>query len=172
MSRFLPYPMLSVALALLWLALNNTLTAAHCLLAVALGFVLPVLARRMLGERPPGAGRPTARRLRLGFALALRLLSDIVVANLSVAKRILFSRESALAPTMVELELRLKTPSAIAALAGIVTLTPGTLSADIDEAEAGGTYLLRVHALDAPDPDALAAEIRSRYEEPLLEMLR
>ena len=94
------------------------------------------------------------------------------MSNLVVARLILSAREASLAPTLVTIDLRLTTPAAIAALAGIVTLTPGTLSADIIEPESDGVYRLLVHALDAPDPDSLVAEIRRRYEDPLLEMLQ
>lgn len=172
MNRWLPYPILSAALVLLWLALNNTVAAGHVLLALAIGLVVPLLARPMLGQGDPASVRQPMRRLRLVFRLAFTVLADIAVSNLAVARRILFSREASLTPTLVTIELRLNTPAAIAALAGIVTLTPGTLSADIVEADGAGVYRLLVHALDAPDPDALVAEIRSRYEEPLLEMLR
>jgi multicomponent K+:H+ antiporter subunit E len=54
----------------------------------------------------------------------------------------------------------------ISLLASIVTMTPGTVSADVSE---GNTSLL-VHALDCDDPDALVAEIKQRYEKPLMEI--
>lgn len=175
MSRWLPRPGLSLVLVLLWLALNNTLATGHVVLAAGIGVVLPLLAQPMLGRRMPGGTRRPLRHLRLGLGLALRLLTDIAVANLAVARRILFAREADLSPALVTIELRLDSPGAVATLAGIVTLTPGTLSADIveaDDAGPAGRYRLLVHALDAPAPDALAAEIRTRYEDPLLEMLK
>ena len=51
-------------------------------------------------------------------------------------------------------------------LAGTITMTPGTLSAELS---ADGRSLL-VHGLDVPDPGALVAEIKSRYEARLLEI--
>jgi multicomponent K+:H+ antiporter subunit E len=50
----------------------------------------------------------------------------------------------------------------------IVTMTPGTVSADIDE---GRTRLL-VHVLDARDPGRVAADVKARYERPLKEIFR
>ena len=47
-------------------------------------------------------------------------------------------------------------------LAGTITMTPARVSADL---VADGRALL-VHGLDVPDPDALVAEIKSRYEAP------
>ena len=49
---------------------------------------------------------------------------------------------------------------AISLLAGTITMTPGTLTADMS---ADGKALL-IHALHAPDPDAFRDEIKSRYE--------
>ncbi len=49
---------------------------------------------------------------------------------------------------------------AISLLAGTITMTPGTLTADVS---ADGRTLL-VHALHAPDPDAVRDEIKTRYE--------
>ena len=57
-------------------------------------------------------------------------------------------------------------PYAIATLAGIITMTPGTLSCAIAPDR---SYLL-VHALDLGDPAELAADIKVRYERPLLEI--
>ena len=50
--------------------------------------------------------------------------------------------------------------------AGTITMTPGTLSAEL--AADGGALL--VHGLDVPDPDALVAEIKTRYEARLMEI--
>ena len=62
--------------------------------------------------------------------------------------------------------LALTSPEAITVLAGTITMTPGTVSAELS---ADGRALL-VHGLDVPDPEALVAEIKSRYEARLLEI--
>ena len=54
----------------------------------------------------------------------------------------------------------LSSPEAISALAGTITLTPGTLSADLS---ADGRALL-VHCLETKDAEATVANIKSRYE--------
>jgi multicomponent K+:H+ antiporter subunit E len=45
-------------------------------------------------------------------------------------------------------------------LAGTITMTPGTVTADMS---ACGRVLL-IHSLHAPDPDAIRDDIKSRYE--------
>jgi multicomponent K+:H+ antiporter subunit E len=78
--------------------------------------------------------------------------------------------EAAIAPRWVWVPLRIRAPHGIVALAGIVTMTPGTLSADLSD----DRRCLLVHALHCPDDAAeaqLRADIHARYEAPLMEML-
>ena len=51
-------------------------------------------------------------------------------------------------------------------LGSIVSLTPGTVSVDIDRSRG----VLQVHALHVEDPAAASAQIKSRYEAPLREV--
>jgi multicomponent K+:H+ antiporter subunit E len=90
---------------------------------------------------------------------------DIVSANLVVARQVLGPMDR-IRPGFVEVPLDLEDPFVATILGGIVTLTPGTVSIDIDM----GRRVLHVHALDVPDPAALIAEIKTRYERPLKEM--
>ena len=59
--------------------------------------------------------------------------------------------------------LHIRDPHGIASLAGIITMTPGTLSADLTE----DRRFLLVHALNASDEAVLIASIKTRYEAPL-----
>lgn len=159
MRRWLPQPLLSAALLLVWLLLNNTLAPAHVLLGALLAWLVPLLAAPF---------RPAPVRLRrplLAARLLARVLRDIVLANLEVARRIL-GPEDALKPCFVWVPLDIEHPWGIATLAGIITLTPGTVSSDLS---ADRRYLL-VHALNEGDPAALVADIKTRYERPLMEI--
>ena len=91
---------------------------------------------------------------------------DIVLANLQVARLILLVPNDQLRSRYVTVPLALTSPEAITVLAGTITMTPGTVSAELS---ADGRALL-VHGLDVPDPRALVAEIKSRYEARLLEI--
>ena len=95
----------------------------------------------------------------------LRLLGDIITANLQVAKLILGSTAK-LRPAFVEIPMLLEDELALTMLTSIISLTPGTVSADLSD----DRKMLLVHGLDVPDPDALVAEIKQRYEAPLLEV--
>jgi multicomponent K+:H+ antiporter subunit E len=84
----------------------------------------------------------------------------VIVANFQVARIILFLPADRIQSAWITVPLDLTSPEAISLLAGTITMTPGTLTADIS---ADGRALL-VHALHAPDPDAIRDEIKTRYE--------
>ncbi len=159
LSRLLPHPLLSLALAVVWLLLANSVAPAHLLLAALLGIAIPWLTAGLFPER--------LGSIRLGVALRLFLpfLWDIVVANVAVA-RIILSPGLRVKPSFLALPLSLTHPYAIAVLAGMITMTPGTVSVDLSPD--GRT--LWIHALNVEDPDGAIAEIKRRYEEPLKEL--
>ena len=63
----------------------------------------------------------------------------------------------------MEVPLDAEHPTAIALLATIITMTPGTVSCVIDERRRE----ILVHALDCSDAAEMAAQIKQRYERPL-----
>lgn len=153
-------PVLSVLLALAWLMLQQSLDLGNVLTACVLGWGLPRLLGGFLG--PAAQPRSVARALRLG----LTVLWDIIVSNITVARLVLNPR-SVPHPAWVKVPLTLTQPTAQALLASIITMTPGTVSAIVDE-EGGCIW---VHALDCDDPAAVATDIDRRYQQPLMEIL-
>jgi multicomponent K+:H+ antiporter subunit E len=168
-SRRWPRPWTVLWLWLAWLLLNQSLAPGHLLLGGVLALVFASVAVR---RAPPyeraaarAAGRSPWQRPRVALRLFAVVLHDIVVANLQVARRIL-GTPSALRPQFVWVPLDVRQPRSIALLAGIVTMTPGTLSAELSDDHG---HLL-VHGLDVEDPAALIAEIKGRYETPIREL--
>jgi multicomponent K+:H+ antiporter subunit E len=96
------------------------------------------------------------------------VLWDIVVANVQVARLVLFRRPETLRSRFVTIALDLDSPEAITVLAGTITMTPGTLTADYDP----DGHTLKVHCLHAPDPDEVVATIKERYERRLRSIFR
>ena len=159
MKRLLPAPLLSATLLVVWLLLANTLDPAHIVLGALLAIVVPRFTEELRPERP------RIRRPLVIARLALTVLWDIVLSNIEVARRIL-GPESAIRPRFVWIPLALTDPHAVLSLAGIITMTPGTLSAELSP---DGSHLL-VHAFNVEDEAALIAQIKARYEAPLKEI--
>jgi multicomponent K+:H+ antiporter subunit E len=73
---------------------------------------------------------------------------------------VLFRQGDSLGSQFVTVPLDLKCPEAIVALAGTITMTPGTVTADVSEDRKS----LLVHCLDTSDPEGVIASIKERYE--------
>ena len=90
-----------------------------------------------------------------------------VVANLAVARAVL-APSLPIRPRFMRVPLDLREPNAAALLAGMVTLTPGTVSVDLDL----DAWVLTVHALLADDEAAAVDAIKHRYEARIKEMFQ
>jgi multicomponent K+:H+ antiporter subunit E len=153
-----PAPIVSICVGLAWLLINNTLFIGHILLALVLAWLLPFAF--LQGDASVPLRRP------LTFArLMVIVLYDIVVSNIQVA-RLILGREARIRPQFVWIPLDLQSDAGKLWLAGIITMTPGTVSALFSDDR---THLL-IHTLDVDDPKALVDGIKSRYEAVLLEV--
>jgi multicomponent K+:H+ antiporter subunit E len=159
MKRILPAPLMSLCVFAVWLLMVGSLELGQLLLAAVLATVLPLFGQR-LREGNAGMRRPLR-----AAQLFLIVLYDIVVSNIQVAKLIL-GRESAIHPGFIWVPLEIKNQHAITTLAGIITMTPGTLSTELSEDR---RHLL-VHCLNLSDEAGTIAQIKQRYEAPLKEI--
>ena len=157
MNRILPHPGLSILLVVIWVMMVNNLSFGTLFLGLVVGLFVPLFTA------PWWPGRPRVRFLP-AFAYLGVVLWDILIANFQVAAIILFKPLRDLKPAWLTIPLELRSPEAITVFAGTISLTPGTVSADVS---ACGRYLL-VHALHAPDPAAEIAKIKARYEARLM----
>jgi len=160
-ARWLPNPVLTLLLMLIWLLLSNTLNLGHLLLGLFLGWVIPLLVRGFLVEVP------VVRKPLQLCTFMLMVFYDIVRANLTVAKLVLGPTKS-LRPAFVEVPMLIEDDFVLAVLTSIISLTPGTVSSGLSPDH----KTLLLHALDAPDVDALVREVKTRYEAPLLEIFQ
>ncbi len=158
--KIIPHPWLTVVLTIVWVMMSNTLTLNAVVFGLILGLAIPI------ATAPYWPDRPKLRNAPMMIEYSIVVLRDIVIANIIVAKTIIFKKNDEMQPTWVEIPLDLKTPEAITALAGTITMTPGTLSADMSNEG----HSLLVHCLDAPDPDAVRDQIKQDYERRLMEI--
>jgi len=155
----LPHPTLSGVLLIVWLLLNNSVAPGHIVLGAFIAFSIPVFTR-VLWPQPARIHRPDLVLKLVGVALW-----DIVKANIEVATRILGSQKN-LRPRFVRLPLELDNDYAITTLASVISLTPGTVTADV----AVDRKSLLIHCLHVDDEAALIDTIKRRYEAPLKEI--
>lgn len=156
----LPHPFLTLLLAVVWTLLQNNVSAGMVVFGLILGIVIPIGTAQWWPDRP---GKIRVLRM---LTYCLLVMWDILVANVQVAWIVLTKSNAAMRPAWVVVPLDLREPEAITILAGTITLTPGTVSADLSDEG----HSLLVHALDAPDPDAVRDEIKHRYERRLKEI--
>ena len=160
MKRLLPSPLLSVALFLLWLLLSRSVSAGHLILATVLAVLVPLLT---------GGLRPLPVRIRrpgMVLRLGLRVVADTIASNLAVVLFLVFPSRRRHASGFVHIPLELRDPNALAVLAMIVCITPGTAWAEISLDRS----MLLLHVLEADDPQAIATHVKERYERPLMEI--
>lgn len=167
-ERLIPTPVRSGMLFVVWLLLNNSFAPIHLLAATILALGIPLLTAGFRDQQTP------FRHWKRGTRYFLMVLLDIVVANMQVIQLVL-GPNRLLKPGFVLVPLDLKEAVPLTILAGTVSLTPGTVSAEIlpyqdDLHEDVGARFLLVHVLDLTDEAALIAQIKQRYEQPLREM--
>ncbi len=160
LQRVLPHPLLTVTLIVLWMLLLNSFTLGGLVIAVVLGLVIPIITSHFWPERPQ------IRAYGKALAFLALVAWDVVVANIQVARLILFRKAGSLQTRWVTVPITLRSPEGIAMLAGTITMTPGTISSDLS---ADGRSLL-VHCLDAPDVEQAVLQIKNRYEARLKEI--
>lgn len=160
MRRWLPSPSLSLALFVIWLLLNQTLDAGTLLMAAMLAVVVPLLTRSL---------RPATVRLRkpgVALGLTIRALGDMLYSALSVGKLLLTRRTADIQSSFVEIPLDVRDPNALAMLAMICCLTPGTAWGELSFDRSR----LLLHVFDMKDEAAFITMIKTRYEAPLMEI--
>jgi multicomponent K+:H+ antiporter subunit E len=170
--KWLPTPFMSLLLFVVWLLLNNSLAPGHLILAAFLAVVIPLVVSPFSTKQP--------RIVKPGLALRhlLLVLYDIITANVQVAILILGPTKR-LTPGFVKIPLDLTHSMPITILASTVSLTPGTVSAEVyplseslSEDQIIEQRFLLIHVLNLTDEQALINTIKQRYEAPLMEIFQ
>jgi multicomponent K+:H+ antiporter subunit E len=153
-------PLLWLALVAMWLVLNDTLAVGNAIV----GALVALAAVLGLARLQPASTR--LRRPLTAARLAGVVLLDIVRSNVAVAAIVLRPGTRGRVAGFVDIPLDTRHPAALAALACIITATPGTAWARYDSR----ANVVTIHVLDLVDGPALARDIKDRYEARLKEM--
>lgn len=153
--------LLVLGLTGMWLLLNGTVAFGQ----IVLGLVLSALV--VFGFRVVRPVQPSLRKPLKALLLLWRVFVDILRSNLAVARIVLgLNGKRVLRSGFLEVPLDMRDPNGLAALATIVTSTPGTVWADLSID--GAT--LTLHVLDLRDEQAWIDTIKQRYERLLMEI--
>ncbi|OJU88901.1 MAG: Na+/H+ antiporter subunit E [Burkholderiales bacterium 66-5] len=160
MKRWLPAPLVSASLMAVWLLLHPGSGTGHLLLAILLGLLLPLLLQGL---------RPRQVRVRHPLAivrLMLNVLRDSLQSNVDVLRYVAFPKRRPHPSAFVRIPLQVRDPNALAVLAMIVCITPGTVWAELSLDRS----VLMLHVLEVADAHAVAHQVQTRYERPLMEI--
>ena len=161
MTRWLPHPLMALVLLLMWLLLNQSVSPGAFLLGGALAFAG---SWALAALNPPKA---RLRRLSAVPGLLRDVLAEVVRSNCAVAAIILRpGRGRTRRAGFVLIPLAMRDPCGLAALACVLTATPGTVWVEYDSAR--GTMLL--HVLDLTDDEEWVRTVKDKWERRLMEI--
>jgi multicomponent K+:H+ antiporter subunit E len=161
MKNLIPHPILTVALLVMWLVLNDATDPAHILLGLLVGLAGGAAYARL----EPSGGR-LGRTVVPAATLLFLVVVDIVRSNIAVLRIVLPPPAPARVAGFLAIPLELRDPRGLAVLAGIVTATPGTSWAHYEAA----ANVLTLHVLDLIDEEAWVRQFKARYERLLMEI--
>ena len=159
MARWLPYPVVSASLCVMWLLLNQAFDVTSILLGAVLGIALPLLLRRLQPLGYPRLHAPLTLLRLLGMASV-----EIVRSCVGVCRVILFADYAAVKSEFILVPLTIRDPYGLAMLSCLINMTPGTVWVEILPER----YELSLHVFDLHDTEWWIDTITTRYERPLI----
>ena len=159
MKHLLPHPIVSLGLCVLWLLLNQSLSAAHLVFGVLLGIAVPWLSRRLLP-----LGYPRMRAPLTILRLLVMATVEIVRSCFNVSRIILSGNKRQVNAQFILIPLTIRDPYGLAMLSCLITMTPGTVWVEILPER----YELSMHVFDLHDAGWWVDTIKNRYEAPLI----
>jgi multicomponent Na+:H+ antiporter subunit E len=152
----------NIILALIWGAMSGEMTFASFLTGYIVGYIVLLLTQGVVG----GKSRYFSKVWN-SLMFILFFLKEMVVASLRVAYDVMTPTHYN-KPGIIRYSVDGLSDLEITLLSKIISLTPGTLTLDVS---ADGKWIY-IHGMFIDDPDELRAEIKSKLEDRLLEVLR
>jgi len=119
---------LFLTLMFFWLLLNMSMNPINLAAGIAVSALVTALSKGILYNENGYWYKP----IRVGRLILylLRLIGEIFKSSLSYLARIIKKDSN---PVVVEVELQVEDPLVVAIIANSITLTPGTITVDVDE---------------------------------------
>jgi len=138
----------SIALLLLWIALWGEVSVANVVSGVV---VVAIIGWLFVHDRP----RRYVMRPVPAVRLVLHVFVSLVGSSVRVVFAVLFPTRERVATSIQSVALQQGSVFVGAVVANAITLTPGTMSLDLDES----TLVLSVHVLGRVDPDEFRRDV-------------
>ena len=140
-----------ILLFLVWIIISNKITLEVAAVGAVISVIVYIFMRNHMRYEPADPKKVLKNLLR-GFRYAGILIYETAKANIDVLK-IAYSRKIEIQPVLIYFRVDLKSTPAQVVLANSITLTPGTITAEMDE----GLYC--VHCLDKSMAEGLEESI-------------
>lgn len=154
--QLFPHPVVFSLVFMAWLMLQHSVSIDNVCMALLLAWGISLISRNFIISTP-----------NINWLQAIQLffivLYDVVISNLRVAKLVLGPARN-MHPKWYRVPLDTRHEQVNTILAMIITTTPGTVSAGIDQQR--GDIL--VHSLSTDDEHEDIRLIKQRYEQPLM----
>jgi multicomponent Na+:H+ antiporter subunit E len=150
---------------LVWGGLNWPMDAQHLIIGIMVAAFISILTADMFVQRPHFFLHP---KRYLWFAYyCLVFIWECLKANIDVAFRVIHP-DMPIHPGIVKVKTTIKSDTGLTFLANSITLTPGTLTVDIDKDES----CLYIHWIEvrAKDVEGATQRIVKRFERILMEI--
>jgi multicomponent Na+:H+ antiporter subunit E len=153
----------NIFLALIWAILSGAFTLPNLLIGFVLGYIILYFQQQIIG---PSNYFGKARKL---IAFLLFFFWEIIVSSVRVAWEVIQPRDRT-RPGIIALDLGPCTEFEAYMLATVITLTPGSLSMEVQVKP--DRKILYIHAMFADDPEQMKEDLRNGLCRRLLEVLR
>jgi multicomponent Na+:H+ antiporter subunit E len=151
------YVLLFATLFFFWVLLNGSLATDVLIIGAVASFVIAFFFRDKLAWF--SELRLTPKALLTTVAYIFYYIKELVKSNVNVAS-IVLSPDLPLNPGIVKVRTKLKNPMGRMMLANSITLTPGTLTVDMD----GEWLYIHWVSVDSPDIEQATAGIVGGFE--------
>lgn len=152
---------LNLMLSGAWAAITGNFSLANLVIGFVIGYA--VIAFTLSGE-PIFASY--VRKVPRAVVFFFYFIKALVISNLRVAYDVV-TPTHLMKPAVIRMPLEARSPGEITVLANLISLTPGTLSLDVDEHD----FVLYVHAMYLDGEDVTLGELKD-LERRVLELMR
>lgn len=153
--------LINLIIAVTWAFLQNSFTASHFFFGYVVGiFILFILRKFLIFDF-------YMDRFWALVKLLFLFVVELVKSNIDVIK-IILSPKLKNKTGIIAVETRLDSKLEITLLAGLISLTPGTISMDFSD----NGKTIYIHSLDIPDKEKMIEQIHNTFERAIMEVTK